>query len=875
MALNTNYTRLTYQELIEDFENRLRNDPRFKKLTSAAIYNMFMEMLSGTMDMTNFFMQRTAEECFIDTARLESSIIKHGKTLGYNPKRPVPAQAEISITIKGPLPEGLKAGATVYFAQSETNLSFNNKKYILSTDYSYTFDETDIENGKSSTWTKTIYLSKSSSSMKYMEIAGTKEYSTAETSPIIIYQGEFRTIDFDGTDNIRKLGKNYQYYDINDITFSDWYGKRDFHTYKNGRFFKDSGYTKVGIGKTETEAFKNENLYEIEDYSIYINDSVLKADSVKEPLNVCQMVSNQDKTIRLQFGDGEIVSCGLKTSDDKIYVQYFSTEGAIANAVGTSGSMLNSSSRFFATQQGAVIDITSNIQFLLESNIYGGADFEDSQSIKNNAPKYYASCDRLITKQDFVSWFNRLTKPLNVKNSIVMGQEGVEQTNAYYPQLQNFVLYYITTAPYIINGKENTFKNPFIDDPSVKEPFTLYGTADDYFNHLVDYARLITNFDDVFNEQYQSNPTKQCFKDIKSIRELTEDKMAIDSKILSMPPIVHLYDVYGTVEINSLANLQQYKLDVENDVYKWLNEHTTFNSPIYKSDIIKIFNQKENTKYADLDIRVSQLIYENVSAATISAGKNKSIIQNGFQCRIEPHIEDEYLLFIVDIPKDKYTLDSAVNGINTLDIQNSNTFKRRIVKLTKNSIDPNDPYNINKVPDDTSEEKTVVHLFFKQYVPKNYTFSLNTVSYLSMVLTPDTLSSQSTYDPSYMGSMIGEFASISVNREKKYIATVNPSDEYESTKARYEELSKKVTGEEGMTEKKFWQKFITEYFTTAKKQKPDVPVEELVKNAVNAYKFFKPSIEDSVLDDNNNIVNYSLASEMPIIRLNITYKYRN
>lgn len=846
MALNTNYTRLTYQELIEDFQNRLRNDPRFKKLSSAAIYNMFMEMLAGTIDMTNFFMQRTAEECFIDTAKLESSIIKHGKTLGYNPKRLVPAQAEISITIKGPLPEGLKAGATVYFAQKETNLSFNNKKYVLSTDYSYTFDESDIEDSKSSTWSKTIYLSKKASSMKYVIISGSKEYATSATEPITIYQGEFRTINFAGSDNVRKLGKNYQYYDINDTSFSNWYGKRDIHTFKYNTYNKESGYTKVGIGKTEDEAFKSENLFDIEDYSIYANEKVIKAESLKEPLNVCQIVTNQDKTVRLQFGDGEIVRCGLKTADDTIYIQYFSTEGADANAVGTSGSMLNTSTRFFASQQGAVIDVTSNVQFTLESNIFGGANFEDSQSIKNNAPRYYASGNRLVTKPDYISWFNSLTNPLNVKNSVVMGQEGIETETSYLPFLQNFILYSITTSPYIINGKENTFKNPFVDDPSVKEPFSLYGDSSDYINHLVDYSKITTDLNSVYSEQYDSNPTEQCFKDIKTIRELIEDKMGIDSKILSMPPIVHLYDVYGTVEVDSLANLQKYKLEVENDVYKWLNDHTSFNSPIYKSEIVKIFNQKENTRYADLDIKVSQLIYDNMASATISKNnpKNADLIGDGFSCTIET--QSGYLIYKIEIPKGTYFLGESSDSALTID--SVNVLKNKIFSFVATDEDR----NLNSTPFDITESKDSVYLFFRKY---NAT-DTNSFNYSTMSFMPETLQAQAEYDPEYMATIQSKFDDIASTNDISEISTHGDSD---NSKARIEIKKKKVTGDVGMTEKRFWQEL-------ASTLPPDV--------AVNAYKFYKPAIEDSVLDDNNNIVNYSLESEMPIIRLNITYKYR-
>ena len=41
----------------------------------------------------------------------------------------------------------------------------------------------------------------------------------------------------------------------------------------------------------------------------------------------------------------------------------------------------------------------------------------------------------------------------------------------------------------------------------------------------------------------------------------------------------------------------------------------------------------------------------------------------------------------------------------------------------------------------------------------------------------------------------------------------------------------------------------------------------------NTYPLWKFAIEDSILDDNNNIVNYSLPNEISVIRLILTYTY--
>lgn len=110
-----NYTNITFESLLEDFKNRLASDPRFANISSASIYQMFMEMICACMDMTNYYMQRTAEESYIDTARLDSSLIKLGKNLGYNPRRRVPAKCNLQIQIKGPLPQATQPGDTVVF----------------------------------------------------------------------------------------------------------------------------------------------------------------------------------------------------------------------------------------------------------------------------------------------------------------------------------------------------------------------------------------------------------------------------------------------------------------------------------------------------------------------------------------------------------------------------------------------------------------------------------------------------------------------------------------------------------------------------------------------------------------------------------------
>jgi len=87
-----------------------------------------------------------------------------------------------------------------------------------------------------------------------------------------------------------------------------------------------------------------------------------------------------------------------------------------------------------------------------------------------------------------------------------------------------------------------------------------------------------------------------------------------------------------------------------------------------------------------------------------------------------------------------------------------------------------------------------------------------------------------------------------------------------------------------LTEKSFWLYFIPSIIKQYYKSSLiDFNDEDLngdlwtnIDNLVyDLYTQLKATFCDSVLDDNNNIVNFSMDNEIPVVRLNITYKYGN
>lgn len=899
--MNKNYTRITYQQMLEDFTARLKNDPRFKNMSSASIYNLFMEMLVATADMTNYYIERTAEEAFIDTAKLDSSVIKHGKNLGYNPIRNTPAEAEIAVVLRGPLPQSLMATqtATIYFPQEEMELTYNGKKYILNTDYSYTLNRDDIEKGQSSTWSKTLYFSKPADSVHYIELSGEKYFNDATLTPIKVFQGEVKVETIYGVSNTSKLGKAYQFYDINNIKFSNWYGQRDPNGWYKNQFYKKNSWCKVGIGKNQDEAFADENLYDIEDVSIYLNSEVQKEKIDTNVLNVCSLTTNSDKTIRLRFGDGVNVSNGLNTEDQNIYVQYIECDGADANKVGTTNSELKINNQIWATFAGSTpIDMSSNIKLVFNSDIANGVDFEDQQSIKNNAPLYFASNSKLVTKQDFISYFKGLSTPIRVKNAIAWGQDEIENGGTTtYKYIQNCICYCIAASLY---NTKSTVYSPInvLTDGSTNQSgvFSVYGTSNNYLEHLSDFLKYLWSYDSFNSVQYTPNPSEQWLKNIKTIRENAEPRMIMNSKLYSFPPIVQYYDVVGTVTVNSLSKLQEYKRDAENEIYKWLDNNCNFGTKIYKSDIIKFFNKRPETSYVDLDIRVSDII----KAQDVNRVYNvrTTNLQDIFQYSEDYDIaangsggynQDEDFVYFnrVRIPKK----DNAGGVINI------DNLKKKSMKITLNNTETFTTTFFTN--DGIYETESDIYLTFDgcQKISKAIEIDNNsklivTVSYANDFYSTSNFSTSNAFNYGLDNANVVELEKfvkgwVQNAQEVKRASRAIPLPYFVTamgTNTREETIMRKGilqnTYADQLTEKAFWMylipAIIERFYPKLDLANENVNGENWIKidNLIrDLYTQFKATFCDSILDDNNNIVNFSMENELPVVRLNITYKY--
>jgi hypothetical protein len=324
--------------------------------------------------------------------------VKLSRNLNYDITRPIPAKAKVKFIVDRKV---IGEAKTVSIPQF-TSLTYNGLNFVTGKSVTLNISESD---------------------------------SYVESDAVEIFQGEFKTIRFPGLNNAQ-LNKQYQRYYIDDPTFCDYYGSKD---YKYGDF------TLVGIGENSYEALDeaSNNLYDIRRTSLLADDRIdeftFNTNQTSPRFKICVLrtsaESEEGEGVELRFGDGVFVDNGLKNTGTSIYVRYFSTLGAKANQIGVIGNTpaINNDNTI-AFDGVNVNDVTVE----LTSNITTGGDLESINSIEANAPGVFQSFDRLVTKLDYISYLKSLTSPFDVQNAIAWGeQEELENLEFHQPETAN------------------------------------------------------------------------------------------------------------------------------------------------------------------------------------------------------------------------------------------------------------------------------------------------------------------------------------------------------------------------------------------------------------------------------------------------------
>ena len=462
MATNfLKYNNLTYDDIIIQITNKLKADSRFDNFRESAVAQTLIEIFAACTDLVNYNIERRAEECFMDTAKLRSSVILLAKQLGYVISRPVPASAKMYLKLKGDanLASKVTAGDLLQIP-IYTKFTYNSKDLLLKTGFTYTFTTADV----------TAITTSGANYQKLIEVDD-------DSNDIWLIQGTQKTAIIDGQTNTQ-VSQKFQTYKIYDSSFSNYYGSEDL----------DVPLTKVYVGNIKSD----DTLYDVDRRSLINWESIgnfIKGDEQK----VCVIRTSTDENIELMFGDAQYAALGATlsasgplTTYDNIYVDYLSTKGLEANQTGIIDQKINGSTSILLNGNVSK-DVTSNVEFYFLSNLMGGADMEDIDSIRLNSPAIYYSLDRLVAKRDYIYYLKSLTSPIDIRNAIAWGEQEEYEGTTKEPILKlfNCVLVSCLGSLYNLDSDVHTVRTP---DNGLEDAILDYNFDEDaipqqsYFN---------------------------------------------------------------------------------------------------------------------------------------------------------------------------------------------------------------------------------------------------------------------------------------------------------------------------------------------------------------------------------------------------------
>ncbi len=414
------YTGLTYSEIMRQINDKIASDPKLDNYRESAIAQTQNEIFASCADLVNYNIERTAEESSMLTAKRENSIIGLSRNLYYDISRSIPAETTTSITLKGNF-SGIIYENTTLKLPVFSKFSNASKSYLLKKGFTYTFTSSDFKAARDLGSAFTMVISKDD-----------------DGNPMSLIQGTIKEYVIGGTSN-PFVGQLYQKYYLSDKSFSNLFGSEDLESYNT---------TKVWVGSSKTDA----NMFIIDRKSL-INDSTIDGVSNSTQVKCCTIRTGIGQSIELGFGaTGYTGGMGAQTTYDNIYVQYLSTEGAKANKTGVIGEAISYSGQILIKGQ----DVTSKTTFSLASNVIGGSDTENMESIKANAPAIYYTMDRLVSDKDYVNYLKSLTSPININNALAWGErkEAEIRGQTAIQSLCNVVLFTACGSLYNVDGDE-------------------------------------------------------------------------------------------------------------------------------------------------------------------------------------------------------------------------------------------------------------------------------------------------------------------------------------------------------------------------------------------------------------------------------------
>ena len=102
MATPLNYANFDFDDLVLNLQNRLKTKAAWADIYRSGTGEMLIEFLAYVGQLSLYYTERRAQESFLDTAQLRSSIVNLVSILGYQPKRKSSSKGTLTFTLGTP-----------------------------------------------------------------------------------------------------------------------------------------------------------------------------------------------------------------------------------------------------------------------------------------------------------------------------------------------------------------------------------------------------------------------------------------------------------------------------------------------------------------------------------------------------------------------------------------------------------------------------------------------------------------------------------------------------------------------------------------------------------------------------------------------------
>lgn len=652
-SLTRKYSNIAYDEIRDNLITILKaKGGKLADFSVSSYGRTIIELFAGSADLMAFYAESSFNNAFLELAYNLPAIYAGARMLGYSIRRPVPAKTAFAIQTKK---TGVY-GQIKLFIPMGTQFSLSGKIITAIDDTEWVYDRNEDPNETG-----------------LLKLVSGK---------CVCAEGFFKSTIFasDGTQN--------QTFILPDRGFSDYFGDND-PNYSDEHTFDDrkQSFTTITTDASLVDNFDstdaiNGNIYwRVSRRGLIdpandnkINDIDIFLDGENSTTNYTALVeTTNDGLVQVKFGDG------LKSAIPfgEIAIRYFYTNGEDGNLTNVSGMKITPYKaniqirNEFENESDIKLD---DLNFAITTDLRGGLNIEDAESIKRNSPAIYNTLDRLVNKLSYQIFLSRYS---DVKYANAFGEDLLNAKlpdgtlDVKYMNMVRFTaikdLYRLKEGKYYPTAPDEYFLSGFkvnglmyvwqYDNQKMPDKNSAYKFRESVESLVTELSNSVAkklgadpklNADVVgsirqeivnnMGSKYEDILTLPYIDTVFGAKMTPYDFVETGSEIycilralnrrsmitlgsgyhMYVYPVVHNFKINMDLVLFRGNNFSDIKEKIKNSIYKYLKENTDFKTPLYRSKIESIVHSYPEVAGVNVTFEASNDMYDKLDLTTLT-----------------------------------------------------------------------------------------------------------------------------------------------------------------------------------------------------------------------------------------------------------------